>query len=672
MFFDDLPTVAEVNQSFTLGPRYEPINYELQQVVWASPEELIAELHESAMHGVRSRLIFDVECYPNFFLVLFRSINSGKVLCLWADENVALDIPTLVDVFSKFQLIGFNSNTYDRIMCTLAAEGHDCDVFANMSNELIEENLTAWSAEKHFGIKLMGRDMIDIMPVLPQQASLKLYAGRAMCKRMQDLPIPPGTYLSQEEKHLITHYCVNDLDNTQLLYDQLDKQLELRNQMSQTYQADLRSKSDAQIAETVITKEIQRKTGTPCTKSQSMADLSFKYDPPAYMQFQTEAMQRVFDVVRNATYTIGESGHVNLPDSFPNRTKASKSPCIHVKIGQTTYTIGNGGLHSTEANVSHFAQNGYQLIDCDVASYYPAIIINQGLFPTHLGSVFLDVYTKIRDDRIVAKRAGNKPVANSLKIVINGSFGKFGSKWSYLYAPQLMIQVTLGGQLSLLMLIEQLERVGIKVVSGNTDGIVIKPKDDQVELMRQCVEWWCQVTGFEMEETHYDAVHSISVNDYIAIKKGENPTYKTNSSFKYFDYSNLGGETRHLEKNPYLPIVQEAVARHLGTGEDLRQIIEQCKDVRKFVCVRTVQGGALKDGHELGKAIRWYYKRGVTSGIHYKKSGNKVPSSEGAWPLMEMTDELPDDIDYDYYVDAAWKKIRDVGIVPNFLGKSEA
>ena len=42
---------------------------------------------------------------------------------------------------------------------------------------------------------------------------------------------------------------------------------------------------------------------------------------------------------------------------------------------------------------------------------------------------------------------------SSKKIQINGSFGKLGSKYSLLYAPDLLLQTTITGQLALLMLI---------------------------------------------------------------------------------------------------------------------------------------------------------------------------------------------------------------------------
>jgi len=59
-----------------------------------------------------------------------------------------------------------------------------------------------------------------------------------------------------------------------------------------------------------------------------------------------------------------------------------------------------------------------------------------------------------------------KKTANTLKTLLNGSFGKLGSRYSIFYAPTEMLQVTITGQLALLMLIEMMELCGIPVVSA--------------------------------------------------------------------------------------------------------------------------------------------------------------------------------------------------------------
>ena len=67
----------------------------------------------------------------------------------------------------------------------------------------------------------------------------------------------------------------------------------------------------------------------------------------------------------------------------------------------------------------------------------------------------------MRKDEIIKKiaelkeeRSYLKTTSDTLKICVNGSFGKLGSKFSFLYAPELLIQTTMTGQLALLMLIE--------------------------------------------------------------------------------------------------------------------------------------------------------------------------------------------------------------------------
>src|ERR1017187_7366641 len=141
--------------------------------------------------------------------------------------------------------------------------------------------------------------------------------------------------------------------------------------------------------------------------------------------------------------------------------------------------MGIGGLHSAESGVAHVAGSNYMLIDRDVTSYYPSIILNLGLYPQHMGEAFLTVYRSLVERRVAAKKAGDKVTAESLKIAVNGSFGKLGSKWSALYAPDLLIRVTITGQLSLLMLIEMIELAGLPVLSGNTDGILVKCHKDR-------------------------------------------------------------------------------------------------------------------------------------------------------------------------------------------------
>ena len=87
------------------------------------------------------------------------------------------------------------------------------------------------------------------------QASLKIYGGRLHAPKMQDLPIEPNALIFPEQRETLRLYCHNDLQVTRILYEELKPQIALREQMSKQYNIDLRSKSDAQIAENIIKHE---------------------------------------------------------------------------------------------------------------------------------------------------------------------------------------------------------------------------------------------------------------------------------------------------------------------------------------------------------------------------------------------------------------------------------
>ena len=242
-----------------------------------------------------------------------------------------------------------------------------------------------------------------------------------------------------------------------------------------------------------------------------------------------------------------------------------------------------------------------------------------------------------------------------LKITLNGTFGKTSSKYSTLYNPKMMVYTTITGQLSILMLIEALERFGIPVVSANTDGIVVKAKRADEEKLRKIVKVWEKVTKLETEETNYLSIHSRDVNSYIAIK--------TDGKVKTKGFFAKAG----LQKNPQNEICVDAVIEYLSKGAKIEHVIWDCKDITKFVTVRTVAGGAYKEGYTMGKAIRWYMAKGIEGCITYAsgdKKGDKVPLTDGAKPLMTLPSEFPTDIDYDWYVKAAYELLMDIGVVP--------
>lgn len=605
----------------------------------------------------KDKFIFDIECYENYFLIAFMSVQTEKV-CYWemAYEQ-KLDIPSLRSFIECFTIIGFNSRNYDMPILSIAMMGKNTKILKQATNEIISYGLRADDVLKSFkALRLKKVDHIDLIEVCPLSAPLKLYAGRLHCQKMQDLPFHPDKILSPPQITITRYYCFNDLRNTLLVYNNLLVELELRDELSSNYGVDLRSKSDAQIAEAVIGSELRKLTNKRITKPTILPGTTYYYQKPGYIKFQTPLLNWVLNLFLTTPLIVGDGGSILKPELFKK---------VNVKIGSTSYTVGIGGLHSNEQNVAYRSNDDYILKDVDVESFYPKIILNLALYPEQLGIDFLMVFEGIVDRRLAAKLYKKMKESNSLKIVINGSFGKFGSKYSILYAPYLVIMTTITGQLSLLMLVERIELLGIGVVSANTDGVVsYVPKRLEAQFDALVKQWEIE-TNFKMEETLYSALYSRDVNNYIAVKTDGKVKHKGAYSNHWNDNSSF-----RFHKNPTNLICIDAVTDYLTKQTPIEKTINECKDITKFITVRDVKGGGVKLWPEggieyLGKSIRWYYALGVDGEIVYAKSGNKVPRSEGAKPCMEFPEQFPTDVNYQWYYDECYKILNEIGAVNN-------
>jgi len=573
---------------------------------------------------------------------MFGNVATGNTRAFELFADHPLDMDTIRSIVAKFMLVSFNGNNFDLPLLSLALTGADNQTIKDASDAIILNNLRGFALERKFKFKTMTKvDHIDLIEVAPGMVSLKIYGGRLHCKKMQDLPIDPSASISVADRELLKTYCANDVQVTQALYQKLAPQIELRAQMGEAYGLELRSKSDAQIAETVIRTQVKAITGVMPERPIIEGGTLYQYSAPNYISFSSAPLKTALTTVQAAQFRVIDSGKVIEPDELKN---------AKVAIGASVYRMGIGGLHSTESSTSHVADENTLLIDRDVASYYPSIILGSSLAPVHMGEPFLRVYRDIVEQRLAAKHAGDKVKADALKITINGSFGKFGSKWSALYSPDLLIQTTLTGQLALLMLIEALETAGIAVVSANTDGVVIKCPVNKQDVMDDIVFQWETCTGFNTEATHYRALYSRDVNNYVAFKLGGG--FKAKGA-----YASAG-----LSKNPANEICTDAVVAFLNDGTAIEDTVHACWDISRFVTIRSVKGGAIdQQGHYLGKAVRWYYSTTAQGPIRYRLNHYIVARSDGAQALMELPEQFPSDVDFDWYIAEAQTILKDIG-----------
>lgn len=592
--------------------------------------------------------VTDCECYANYFLALALDPETGTIYRWERHNDVERGRPkdALVAALKTHITVTFNGLGYDWWMLSAYLDGYNNEQLHALSHYLIKTPMAQWRVTEDKDIEAHPGRHIDLMPVAPGIASLKVYAGRLHAPRLQDLPVHPDRLIDEPLRDILVEYCCNDCHATNRLHRKLKPQVLLRHRMGKQYGLELTSRSDPQIAEAVIKKLLAQK-GVKAYRPDNAhraGDPKFKgtarYDAPACLRFVTDELRAAFEAAKSATFELSPKGSLLVPPEFR----------AQVKFGGRGYKMGIGGLHSVEKRQAIRTAPGEYLTDLDVTSYYPSLILTNELYPTHLSRKFLDVYQGIVDDRISAKKSGDTVTAEAMKIVVNSSFGKFGNKYSVLYSPKLLLQTTVSGQLYLLMLIEMIElRTSCKVVSANTDGVTVhSPNKKQYERMLKIAREWETRTRMALEAVEYRAIFAQDVNNYLALKV--DGKLKKKGLFA----------VPSLMKNPVYPIVQKSVVAFLANDVEITETVDECRDVRGYAQLRKVTGGALYRDDEVGSTVRWYH--GLNgSPILYRKNANRVPGADKAQLINELPDHLPNDIDHDHYIALASTLVEGVG-----------
>lgn len=191
--------------------------------------------------------------------------------------------------------------------------------------------------------------------------------------------------------------------------------------------------------------------------------------------------------------------------------------CLNVVINGFRFDFGVGGIHGAKQGI-HKSTESRKIRTEDVASYYPNMAIANRVYPLHLGTTFCDVYKDLYVER---KKYDKKSAANkALKLALNGTYGDSNNEYSPLYDPAYTMTITIGGQLSLCMLMGALiDHVGAEIIMCNTDGFEYIVDVEKIDKANSIVRRWEKVTGLEMEGDFYDSMFIRDVNSYVAIKE---------------------------------------------------------------------------------------------------------------------------------------------------------
>ena len=684
----------------------------------------VAEI-ESRLDKVKSDIFYISDTDDNQLLSLVEYINSKEAHF----EN---DVPVRYDVF------GYNNQAYDDMMFKafmmyfnrfdntkqlitklkevsdkIISLQDDKDAFwKDRELDLIRKYPLPWATVDLFKVYALNSAGVNVDKDSGERKkfgkSLKQVSINLKWHNLLDFKLPPiddeegdvyrkkDAYrgmTNEQLNHLITndfdryilpkyvepmlHYNKNDVYLVCEIARQKPDEIKLRYSLGAAFNLNLLCAARSSIADKLLYKFYSERSGLSVDKFKDLRTqrtaLSFNKIIFPHICFKTKQLQDLLkDMKKVVIYRTNK-------DAFEKV----------IQFYGTTYTIATGGLHSQDRPGVLTSTDDYTFIHYDISSFYPSVMVAYNIAPKHLNNnVFVKMVdyfrlTRIKckhtkdEDGLVVAGVHNKLAAEALKIVINAIYGKFGFEMFFLFDRFAQMQVTINGQLMVMMVVEALELDGIHVVSANTDGIIVKLPKDKEEDFKRITDDWCAQNKLGADSERYKLFVTRDINNYFDIQSNDKVEYKGGLDPKQY--------LKDLKKGYDMPVVAKAVFEYFAHDTPVMETLRNHKDILDFcktqnvgkqfeVVYQKVENGKVIDVHSQ-RHVRFYVS---TKGVIIMKenvNSNQRSVLASGKPVI-ILNKLDDkdislrNIDYKYYYEEAYKIINPIklGISPNQKG----
>ena len=641
-------------------------------------------------------LVYDIEVFQNIFHCAIKDTETGKIT-LFEISNRKNQLQELVEFFKEFENVegswnnsyttdyqfntnkifaGYNNIHYDNPIINYIIDYYNvmkdktyieiCKSIFNLSKTILnskEGEEDAWKKWKY-------QQWFESFDILTMLYSTQLRVGlKEMQVTMQYPNVQEFVYdwdipLVESKFDEMIQYNINDVESTSELLDRCKKDIELRIAIEDEYGVRVLSKDGVNIGMKIITQKYLEKTGQTWWDIKDlrspMDKIPLKDVILPFVKYDSPILKDMLDTLKKQTVSPGRKGY-EYKFIFNN----------------LRYTIGVGGIHSVNDPEIIIPKEDEYLIDCDVASLYPSMLIQHKFYPKHLGPEFLEIYSKIREERLEAKHNGDKVKNETLKFALNGLSGNLQNEHNFCYSPFAVMQIRVNGQLLLLMLAEKLVEIGCKIIQANTDGLFLICKKDKYEDYQKACKEWEKLTKLELEEDRFEAMYQYAINDYIAVKEG----YHKTKDKKLIKTKGMFITEVLLGKGLSPKIIPEAIINYFVDNIPVEETIKDCRDIRKFLkAEKTGKQWTVEYNDQIQQRINRFY---VSNNGYYlwkfkNNSGvkeyqnmlkgyavtlhNKFYSDEDLqWKYAQgETFESIYDINYNYYISQCKKIINEI------------
>ncbi len=558
------------------------------------------------------------------------------------NDNIELyqtwDLDKIRDFYHKnknFIWVGWNNSHYDNhILQAIVKEENPKKV----SDEIIDDN-----KKKYLNIQLYNFDILSITRAFISLKQTEALQGKRISESEVDFNL--NRPLTDDEKRLTEEYNFDDLEQTLENFLKVKPGFLMRLDTINEFNLPINSLSvtNTQIAEQVLKAEAIRGIENKVVKPKMYANLKIKN-------------QKVRDFYLKEEFATGKK--------------------LKLDICGLEHTIGVGGIHAARKKYK-----AKEVLYFDVTGYYNLIMINYNLLPRSIPDEYKELYKDMYHEQLRLKKTNPKKRA-VLKIILLSVFGAMINKYCKFYDPYQGRLVTMVGQMFLVDLLEKLEGK-TEIVQSNTDGIMAVPLVGvEMEEILQILDEWQERTGFTLDvQKIYDLVQR-DVNCYMYKKDSGKIVTRGGDIAEYSDpeYFSNAKEPSIIEK-----CIVEYFMKNRVPEEVVEEYMENLLEFQYIAKKGIFDGMELEEKYLVDTTItkvqsvnrvfasndescqRMLYKCRKEGKVKRAKTQN-IPNNIILYNDEILSDEakihLMPKIDYQYYIDKAYDKIKDFIDVP--------
>lgn len=421
---------------------------------------------------------FDCEVFRNDWMFCFERFDSDEKVVIVNDYDKLVDF-----IYNRcYILIGYNSNFYD--IAILKAVLLKQNVF-EISCQMIDDGITVYFSQNNIvppTWDLLQPTMAGVLGAFCSLKAAEIYFYHVPAVETS-VDFMTQDKLTPKQIEETIKYCQTDVSYTKRLFfdTRLKHELESQRMLCDAY--NLPYTQYLHRSEAFITnKLLGKKNNAPQLAAYLLPDNSDGF-------------------IRSDIYQFYKDHELDL--ELPSYTNI---------IGGLECSFGVGGLHG--ALLQYQNPEGVNIIDVDVTSMYPSIMIKHGIFSRN--SVGLQAFEDIFNTRVALKKAKD-PKQSAYKLILNATYGSMGSKFYEFADPMMRTTVCIYGQLYITALMEMLHAAGYKLVQVNTDGVMFE--DNGTDDWKDICKKWEERTKLGLESIVYTHFYQRDVNNYRAVSE---------------------------------------------------------------------------------------------------------------------------------------------------------